>query len=270
MRGFGAILSQLGSYVLNPAGRQNGGMPRNRIAARFLAIMDGLLPRHCVLCGLESGPHNLCPGCAADLPRIGHGCRLCALPLPVLDSSYCGACLVRPPPWHRAVAALEYQFPVDHLVSRFKYRRNLACGEVLGRELVRAVMRNCDQRPDCILPVPMHGSRHRSRLINQADLLARRLGRELRIPVHGRLLCRIRPTPAQSGLDAVSRRRNLRGAIRLHADGRKPPRLGRVALVDDVMTTGTTLSECARVLTAAGACRVVTWVAAVTPPGRQK
>ena len=243
---------------------------RNRAGRWVELFFDGLLPRHCVLCGLGSGPQNICAPCAAELPRIGHSCMLCGLPLLRESGRFCGACLRRAPPWNRAIAALVYRFPVDRMVHRFKFSRNLACGQILGKELLQAVERKSSTPPSCILPVPLHRTRQFSRVFNQAELLARYVGKGLEIPVYNHVLLKSRRTPAQSGLDAESRKRNLRGAIQCRLPGKLQCKLEHVALVDDVMTTGTTLAECTRTLRRVGAKEISTWVAAVTPanPGK--
>jgi ComF family protein len=186
------------------------------------------------------------------------------LPLPGNSGSTCGACLQSAPPWDRALAALDYRYPVRQLVRRFKFNRSLASGAVLAAELSRAV--RCDgQRPDVIVPVPLHGWRFFRRGYNQADLVARRLGRDLGVRIDAGLLQRRRQTPAQTGLDAVQRRRNVHGAFRVNRRRRAPlPRC--VALVDDVMTTGATLEACTRALLHAGVQSVLLWVVARAPP----
>ena len=231
---------------------------------RWLCLcLDGLLPRHCVLCGQRSGSGNLCTPCRADLPRPGRVCRRCALPAPYAGDLPCGRCLQRPPPWDRAVAALAYVDPADWLVCRFKFGRDFSCGQVLGLELLDAISRSDHPPPDLIAPVPLHRARHFSRTFNQADLLARFLGREMGIPVHSRLLVRNRTTRAQSGLSAAGRRRNIRGAF--HCGCELVPANAHVALVDDVMTTGATLTECTKTLRKDGVARVSVWVTARAP-----
>jgi ComF family protein len=227
-------------------------------------LLDVLLPRHCLVCGLIAGSENLCAGCAAELPYAGDTCRRCALPLPGNPGAVCGACLRSPPPWDEAVTAFDYAYPVRQLVQRFKFNRSLASGAVLAAELGRAV-RRAGSRPDVIVPVPLHGWRFFRRGYNQADLIARRLGCDLGLRVDAGLLRRRRRTSAQSGLDAVQRRRNVRGAFQvIRRRNATLPR--RVALVDDVMTTGATLEACARALRRAGVPSVFLWVAARAPP----
>lgn len=228
-------------------------------------ILDGLLPRHCVMCGFSSGSENLCRPCAEELPRTGHSCLQCSLPLLHHADRICGHCLAKPPPWTSAIAALVYRFPVDQLVCRFKFGRNLACGEILARELILAAEEKCKQLPACILPVPLHRSRHFSRAFNQADLLARQTGKALGIPVYNSVLQRRRCTRAHSGLDAAQRKTNIKGAFTCRIPARNSACFEQVALVDDVMTTGATLAECTRVLKKAGAGQVSVWVAARAP-----
>ena len=226
------------------------------------ALLDGLLPRHCVMCGLSSGSENLCRPCAAELPRIGHCCLQCGLPLLNSADRICGHCLAKAPPWTSAIAALEYCFPIDQLVCRFKFGRNLACGEILSRELILAAEEKCKELPTCILPVPLHRSRHFSRAFNQADLLARQAGKALGIPVYSSVLRRRRRTRAHSGLAAAQRKINIRGAFACRIPSRKHAQFEHVALIDDVMTTGATLTECTQSLKKAGTRRVSIWVAA--------
>lgn len=224
-----------------------------------------LLPRACLMCGFPAGESNLCAGCLADLPRLSATCSRCALPLPANNQATCGACSKDPPPWRFAVAACDYRFPIKQLVRRFKFNRSLACGEVLISELLTRLDACCNGQPAVIAPVPLHRFRQFTRGYNQADLIARRLGRVSGIRVISDLLQRTRRTRAQSGLDATQRRKNTRGAFRVNPrHHRNCP--GSVALVDDVMTTGATLEACSRALISAGVKEVSVWVAARAPP----
>jgi ComF family protein len=227
------------------------------ITKPFNWLIDQLLPRHCIACGTASGESNLCPPCREELPRTINSCKQCGMALSLESDSICGSCLSRAPPWQHATAALDYQFPVDQLVCRFKFQRDLACGEVLAQELLRAIKHSGPPLPDVIFPVPLHRRRQFSRSFNQAEVLACPVAGELNIPLVRGALKRSRGTRAQSGLTAAERRKNIRGAFICH-QVLQP----HVALVDDVLTTGTTLAECARAVLRAGAGEVSIWVAA--------
>lgn len=227
-------------------------------AAEWLKLtLDFLLPRHCVACGLPSGPGNLCEPCNRDLPRIRNPCLQCGAALSLHSDRFCGGCLAQPPPWNRAVVTFDYRFPVNRLVCRFKFNRDLAAGQALGRELCDAIREANSPLPNLIIPVPLHRYRLIRRSFNQAERIAVQVGRALDIRVDSRALARCRPTPAQSGLSLSERKRNVRGAFR--SRGKLPE---HVAIVDDVMTSGTTLGECTRVLRSAGVRTITVWALA--------
>jgi len=235
--------------------------------------LDVLLPRRCLLCREASGA-GLCTGCDADLPAAGNACDRCGIPLVYpwsgssclhLDARLCGACIRKPPPFDRTLAALDYVFPVTVLVQRFKFNRSFACGAVLANRLLRALEADLARprdRPASIIPVPLHSARQFLRAFNQAEVLARDLGNALGIPVSPRALRRRRRTPAQSGLSAAARKKNLNGAFTARPNAASDLAGKHVALVDDVMTTGATVGECARVLKQAGVQSVAIWVVA--------
>lgn len=228
-------------------------------------FLDTVLPPRCVLCGRSSGPICICTDCEADLPWLGSHCLRCALPLGSPRDKICGVCIQKPPPFFRTVCPLRYEFPVDRLVQGFKFRRQLAAGRILSNLLCKYVVLEEVGSPDMLIPVPLHGLRMASRGFNQAYELATYASRVLDIPLHANKLRRKRRTRAQSGLSRKQRRKNLKDAFSWHGS-RKPGH--HVALIDDVMTTGTTVTECAKVLKKAGAKRVDVWVASrALPPG---
>jgi ComF family protein len=181
------------------------------------------------------------------------------LPL-ALPALLCGRCQRHPPPWQAAWSPFRYGWPLDRLESRFKFSRELAAGRslvALWQREVRPI-----ELPALIVPVPLHRARLRQRGYNQALELARPLARALGVPLSHDLLLRTHPTAAQSELDAPSRRRNVRGAFVVRPNAPLP---AHVAVLDDVMTTGATLAECARVLRRAGVARVDVWALARAP-----
>lgn len=223
------------------------------------SVLDYLLPPRCVLCGLSSASVCICTGCNADLPRPGPHCYRCGLPVASGDDNICGACITKTPVFTRTVFPLQYSFPADRLVQAFKFNRQLAAGRVLSQLLCEYVSANHLDIPDVLIPVPLHRLRMIKRGFNQACELGSHVSKVLGIPLLTTSLMRHRNTRAQSGLSRKQRRKNVRGAF--YWRGSNSPG-NHVALIDDVMTTGTTATECARVLKKAGAKRVDVWVAA--------
>jgi len=152
---------------------------------------------------------------------------------------------------------------VNRLVQGYKFRRQLASGRILSHLICEYITLRELNLPDMLIPVPLHSLRMISRGFNQAYELATYAGRVLNLPLHANALRRQRSTRAQSGLSRKQRRQNLHGAFSWYG-ARKPGR--HIALIDDVMTTGATVTECARVLKKAGAKRVDVWVAARAVP----
>jgi ComF family protein len=229
------------------------------IAARLLRIA---LPPHCLLCGAPGAEgRDLCAGCTGDLAINTPCCPRCALPLEIA-APLCGECLQREPPFAAAWAPFRYGHPLDLLETRFKFGRDLAAGRVLAELMMMRASVDAPARPALLIPVPLHVARLRERGYNQALELAKPLAQALGIALRHDLLVRSKATPPQTGLDAKARRRNLRGAFALVPNAALP---GHVVLFDDVMTTGTTLREAARVLLRGGATRVDVWALARAP-----
>jgi len=221
-------------------------------------LLDALLPQTCCLCQWPArNSLPLCPQCRAELPANPDCCARCALPLSA--PGICGACQVNPPPFDRALAPWLYGEYLAHIIQRWKFGGEAELTGLLADLWLSRV--DAPPEVDVLVPVPLHWRRQWRRGYNQAELLAARLGRELAIPVRPALLRRHRYTAPQSGMDAVQRARNLRGAF----TAPKPCDNLRVAAIDDVLTTAATAREVARVLRAAGARRVEVWCLARTP-----
>jgi ComF family protein len=226
-----------------------------------------LLPPTCLVCA-EAGcdGHDLCADCIAALPWNRSACPLCGIPMAVAGDA-CGHCLKKPPPVAQTHAAFRYGFPLDRLLPRFKFHRDLAAGRELAGWMARAL--RAIERPQALIAVPLHPRRLRERGYNQALELARPLASAFELPILRHALHRTRDTAPQAGLGALARRRNPRGAFAVGRDLRPGARLpAHVALVDDVMTTGATLYACAKALQRAGVARVDVWVMARVPPPR--
>ncbi len=216
--------------------------------------------RRCILCRLNTASDTpVCHECLADLPWIGTACQRCANPTITgkLSRVICPTCQKKPPPFDQVIAPFEYRFPVDQLIQLAKFNGQAhllnSLAELLSLQLQDKTM------PELIIPVPLHQKRLQERQYNQAALLAKKITRNLDIPFNNRLLIKTENTPHQAELDRKARRKNLRNSF--HCIG-SPPH--SVAVVDDVMTTGTTAAEISRVLKAAGCQKVYIWIIART------
>ncbi len=220
--------------------------------------LNALLAQDCLLCGQTSDSRILCPACIEDLPRLpASRCPRCAIPTP--GGELCGRCLAQPPHYDRTLAAFNYGFPLDKLLQSFKYVHRLSLAPFLGNWLAEEAA-GCVA--DLIIPLPLHRTRLRERGFNQALELARPVADVLKKPIDTDCCTRIRHTAAQAGLPWRERAKNIRGAFHCSMDlsGK------RILLVDDVMTTGATLNECARTLKLHGAEEVTLMVVARALP----
>ena len=226
-------------------------------------LADQWLPRGCALCDCRLAPAEtgLCAPCARDLPGAGAPrCAVCGLrqERPV---ARCAACLAQPPAWGRTIVMADYAPPLDRLVVALKFRGELAAAGPVGHLLGRT-LRDCGEAPvDALIPVPLGRLRLAERGYDQAAAIARAAGRAAGVPVRSAWLTRSRETPPQSRLALAGRAQNLADAFRADAAVAGL----RIALVDDVMTSGATLAAAAAALRGAGAAFVLNLVAARTP-----
>lgn len=247
-------------------------IPKERLAdlARKVARIGQGWPSLCAVCHGWGG-QRVCADClqrfAARVPR----CTRCALQAPP-GISVCGACLAAPPPFERSVAAVDYAYPWDGLITRFKFHGALDLAPALTRCLAHAVADHSGRSalslstlPSLLLPVPLSASRLRERGYNQAWELTRRLARLRACQADARLLLRVKDTAHQLALPPAQRTGNVRGAFAIEPTRRAELQNRSVALIDDVMTTGATAAEITRVLLQAGAARVEVWAVARTP-----
>lgn len=243
-------------------------LARHRINRRLGHWVDHLAPRCCALCQCTLAPGTfpgVCTGCLLDLPGARqHRCRRCGLPAP--DAARAQACACTPQFWSvdDTLVVADYAPPLDRAITALKFGRQLALARPLGELITTAWLGRSPGPPlDCLIPVPLGPDRLASRGFNQALEMARAMAASLPRPqrVLARGLLRLRNTPAQSGLDLAERRANLTDCFHC------PTRLDglSIGLVDDVMTSGSTIAEAAGALKAAGAARVVALVVARTP-----
>lgn len=221
------------------------------------SLRQHALPAQCLLCAAPARKANLCDGCREDLPYLPkERCPVCAEP--TFAGEVCGTCLAHPPRFDRVLVPVAYAFPLDRLIQSFKYAGNLPVAPLLADLMMPAVQ--AETLPDLIVPMPLSPERLRERGFNQSLEIARLIGAEIGVPVDTEICVRVRHSEAQSALPFARRADNIKGAFVCMDDlaGQS------IAVVDDVLTTGSTLNELARVLKRCGAARITGWMAART------
>ncbi|TRW96480.1 ComF family protein [Candidatus Methylobacter oryzae] len=223
-------------------------------------IQDYLLPPTCILCGNPGQQaRDICDSCYMQLPRNNHCCYRCGEILETLITApaLCGRCLSRQPAFDETYAPFIHQGAIRHLINTLKFSANYKNARLLGMLLADHLRQSAEQ-PELILPVPLHDSRYRERGFNQAIEISRTVAKELQVPLDLTGCKRCRDTPHQIQLSAKKRHKNLKNAFSVV----KPLHAQHIAILDDVMTTGSTAHELAYVLKKAGANRVDVWVCA--------
>lgn len=230
----------------------------------LLSTLNSFVPSSCLLCnGYVRGLKPLCIGCERGLPWNTSACLRCAIPMP--DAGYvCGQCLQEPPVFQRAFCAFRYEDPVANLLNRYKHSGKLLCGHWLAHSLADAIALHYQAEkillPDCVMPVPLHWKRLRSRGFDQGLEIGKVLARQLGLPL-SQSLRRQRYTSSQQGLGREQRQHNLADAFVL----KQPLAWRSIALVDDVLTTGSTANEITALLQREGVGEVHVWAIARTP-----
>lgn len=222
--------------------------------------IEQVLPgQPCVLCGSMNRDGLWCAACDRAMPYLdATHCPSCALPTPA--GEVCGQCLKHPPLFVRATAVFGYAFPLDKLIQAMKYGEQLALAHAFAEKLACRIDKG--NLPDCLIPMPLHPEKLRERGFNQSHLIAAKIACELGLELLPDACRRVRNTPPQSALPWKERKKNVREAFRCDADltGR------RVALVDDVLTTGASLDALAGAVQKCGAVEISAWVVARTLP----
>jgi ComF family protein len=227
-------------------------------------IQNLFFPGFCLVCGRKAtGGRDLCSRCAAGLAHNHTPCRCCALPLPETSQpgSCCGECQNHQRPYDKVTAPYLYEGEIRHLHRAFKFHRKLSAGRLLSDLLCDAIEARGETTVQLLIPVPLHPSRVRQRGFNQAMEIARIASGRFGIPVDQSCIRRTAATAPQSGLTKRERIENIRGAFAM----KRPVRAEQVAIIDDVMTTGMTIEQVARVLRLHGVRRIDAWVVARRP-----
>ena len=250
-------------------------LPHSILRRALDGILNLLYPDSCFLCTAPVSrfqDRGICDTCwrkTLALRIVGPSCPSCGLPLPAMDEErahLCGKCILRLPPYSGARAFGAYSLELSRIIQALKFggRRDLA--RLLAPLLASTLVEFWPEHGmDLIVPVPLHSKRRRARGYNQAALLSRSLARLVGLPCCERALARVRNTAPQIGLSDVERAHNLRHAFRCTCPARIQGM--RVLLVDDVMTTGSTVASAAEALLECGALRVSVLTVARAAPG---
>ena len=218
---------------------------------------ESILPSRCNLC-LAPDRGGYCLRCQSLLPWLEHGCQQCGQELPA--GEICGTCQSNPAAFDNSVVPFRYLDPISSHIQHLKYDRRLAVAPALGKILAMQVIKQTDKLPDALIPVPLHRGRLKQRGFNQANLIAESVGRLLGIPVDYRVISREKETKSQTNLDRRSREENVRNAFAVDVIGR----YDAIAVIDDVITSGATISAVCSALRRNGYTNISAWAVART------
>jgi ComF family protein len=209
------------------------------------------LPSCCLLCKLTSTDIGLCQACVQSLSWQIYACPRCAAPM--LENILCGQCLGTSHHCDQIIAPLRYEGSVRYIIHQFKFQEKLVFARLLSALLKQHIQTRTDfVVPDLLLPVPLHPARIRERGFNQALELAKPLAKAWGIPMYSRLLYKKYPSVAQSLLGFKARKKNMKNVFALH----RLVSAQHVGIVDDVVTTASTVNEVAKLLKQHGVARV--------------
>ena len=222
-----------------------------RIFQKFASITHNLgLPSICILCNqFHKGALSLCNLCVDLLTPLNQACQHCAHPLPPTSHLLCGNCIKKPPHFDRAYVSYLYEEPLRSLIHQLKYYKKLHLASTLSYLMIRGLQEF--DRPECLVPVPMHSKRIRQRGFNQSALLTKLIAKQLRLPYQLNCSQKISNTLPQAGLNSEQRRKNLRNTFKT-----VPLPYKHIMLIDDLLTTGSTANELAKAFKKTGIERV--------------
>jgi ComF family protein len=223
-----------------------------------------LLGSRCLLCSdLTHSRFNFCKSCYQQLPKLPQSCAICAQFL--LSSTHldviCGACQVTPPAYRKIVAAFPYEFPIIQLVIQLKFFRDLTVARGFADCLIQRIKNDAYKNqplPHCLIPIPLHQDRLRERGFNQSEVIAKHISRQLHIPLDTTTAIRVKHTAPQTQLNAKERRQNMKDAFLI----KKSYHGERLAVLDDVVTTGETMRAFCSALKEQGAANIDVWCVA--------
>lgn len=218
-------------------------------------IQSILYPYTCFLCNQPG--HNgldLCNICHEGFTPLSICCDSCGISMKTKESQVCGRCLANPPHYNKITTLFEYQEDIKKLVLPLKFNAKVSAARTIGTLMANHFSKHVEM-PDALLAVPLHKKRLRERGFNQSELIAEHLHQKLNIPLLQQFCTRTRNTVSQTSLKAAERRKNLNRAF--HCDNHQG--INSIAVIDDVVTTGSTANEIAKTLKKAGVKHVEIW-----------
>ncbi len=224
------------------------------LTQQFRQLYRKVFPIPCLLCGLPAEQHALCDGCIGELPIIQQKCIYCAIPL--IKGEICGRCIQKPPIQDTSLSLYRYEKAIPRVISALKYHRQIQLADLCAKEFI--AHNSLNRLPEVLIPIPLHPSRLRQRGYNQSRIFAEKLSALLNIPCRPDMLKRIKKTTTQTQLNAKQRHKNMRQAFQFRS--KVVPE--HVAIIDDVMTSGATTYEAARILKRSGVKVIEVWTIA--------
>lgn len=226
--------------------------------AKLIKLKHWALPHSCILCQAICQNRDICIPCVNELPYCQITCPQCGLTLlNQAEPRFCGKCLIKPPPFNHTIALCEYKAPLTHLIANLKFHKKLIYSRVLGEIMAESLAQYYQNKPlpASIIPVPLHKKRLQERGYNQALELARPIAKQLALPLLTHACIRNRVTQTQSSLSLEEREKNMKGAFSLTGEA-----VGKhIAILDDVITTGNTVTEMSQLFKKAGIETITLW-----------
>ena len=226
----------------------------------FKLLTHWMFPGCCCLCdGSGCDGMDICEVCLNCLPNNLISCSRCASPIiytGLSEAILCGSCLKEKPRLTQTIAPFIFEYPVDYIVRSLKFQHEEKYARLMGELLAKVVQDSKVTMPECLIPVPLHRLRYLERGFNQAELVAYFCAAQLGLPVANNFLERVQYTVPQTGLGRDLRKKNLRGAFQVTGGNSLPK---HVTVIDDVITTGSTVNEISSVLLKRGVERVDVW-----------
>lgn len=233
-------------------------------------LLDIIYPPRCALCLASSQIANkaaieLCEACKNDLKIVTTACFQCGIPLQQTSSKQlCGECLKKSPSYEQVISVYHYQQPLIWLIQQMKFHKKTRIAHLLAQLMSRYIKQciagNLISIPDVIIPVPLHHKRQHQRHFNQAEELSKVISKALQKPIDTQYIERHLSSQQQSGLDAKQRKKNVKGIFKI--TNRKNKQYQHAVIIDDVMSTGSTVNEVAKILKKSGIKKVDVWVLA--------